>query len=140
VSAFDELQRQLAESVAARAGRGRLGAAGAVRRWWRALSPSGPLRMAMPLLLVAAVGLASLARHGSSLSRPAIVTASAAADPCQPCRGSDGRVHGPVGSEDSGPELTRVGASGVWRDGLNMTVRWTSSRHLASQAIRAPVG
>ena len=138
MSAFEELQRQLADSVAARQGRGPSATAASIMRWWRARTPSGVLT---PLLLVAVVGIAVLQRPHAALAPPA-VSAISSQYPCRPCQATDGRVHGPLSAEAStvGAETGPVVAPQAARRQARPIVRWTSSRSFPAQRAWAPVG
>lgn len=137
MSAFDELQRQLADSVAARDRRGRAGASAGLRRWWRVHAYSTALRVAMPLLLLAVAGVATFGKR-SMVRIPPPITASAGAAICQPCRATDGRLHGPLSGEaaSGGAE----DASEATRTQTHLAVRWTASPELPSQTAKPPVG
>lgn len=138
MSAFAQLQHQLADSVAARRDRGPTATAASLMRWWRARAPAGA---ATPLLLVALVGLAIFMGHAPAAA-PRAITASTAQYVCRPCGATDGRVHGQLGAEgyeagaEAGPENARQTAPREPRT----LVRWTSSRSVSVPSGLAPVG
>jgi hypothetical protein len=139
MNAFDELQRQLAESVAAR---GRSGGAGGLWRWWRGRS----LPVATALMLGALVAAATLATR-TGANRPAapaspLLTASATGGSCDPCRVMDGRLHGPLSVESAfgGAVSSRTAVRRGMRRGLPFTIRWASPVGAPAQAGTAPVG
>lgn len=101
MSAFVELERQLADSVTARGHARRSLAIGGLGRWWRSrLGPS-----ALGLAAVVVVIVVTIGRTGPSRSQPSTdaflggLTASATEGSCPPCRAVGGRLHGPLSEE-----------------------------------------
>ena len=98
MSAFDQLERQLAESVAARARPD-----SPARRWWQALSLHQALVVAIAILFVVATlpGI-FVSQPGSAQSGPSLLRAPAAArseSVCHPCQAVGGRLHAAPASE-----------------------------------------
>ena len=141
MSAFDELQRQLVRSVAARAGGERLSAAIGLRWWWRARAAGlGSLRVVASVVLVAAFAAATFAsRHEPAPATPVaeLVSESASEGACRPCRASGGRLHTRLFASDlvEAAAAVRVGATG-----RRLTARWTTSTDLPSLTARPSAG
>jgi hypothetical protein len=140
VSAFDELQRQLIESVAQRARVRRSAAAVNLGRWWRGRLHADTMAVAMTALLIAIVLAVTLVAcvgahpQVDGLTASASFTAdSGASSPCEPCRAVDGRLHAPMSEEGS----TSAGRDVRIKRGRPI-VRWTASPELPSET--GPVG
>lgn len=107
MSAFEELQRQLMDSVADRARAGRSSAAVSLARWWRTRVASNvPLAAMLPLLFVVAVlGATLFARvgPGGGVAAGGHALVASAEAPCGPCQAVGGRLHAPP-SEEAFPE------------------------------------
>ncbi len=104
MSAFDQLERQLAESVSAR--RARRGASIAeLSRWWRGRLHGGLLAAAASALLILVAlsgGLPAGAGRAGSSEQASLGWASAAGVPegsCPRCRAVGGRLHAPLREE-----------------------------------------
>jgi hypothetical protein len=106
VSAFDELQRQLADSVAARSRARGSASIGGIGRWWRSrLGPGALALAASAIVIVVAVATPALsAHHGAAVREEASLSAGYGAGnaegPCPPCRAVGGRLHGPLSEEE----------------------------------------
>ncbi len=96
MSAFEELQRQLAESVTARRRSLRHATLGGFSRWWRErLGPGAPAgALALVLIALAAGGLG---RPGGMDPSSGPLEAGVAEGSCQACQAVGGRLHGPLG-------------------------------------------
>jgi hypothetical protein len=101
VTAFDELQQQLLESVGARSRPRPFPGAVALARWLRERAGSGAAVLAAAILVV----LVAVSAHGPGGSAgldaglaPA-VSGEAAATACGGCGAVGGRLHGPVSEE-----------------------------------------
>jgi hypothetical protein len=108
VSAFDELERQLSDSVATRARAGTVAVVAGLGRWWRVRVGRGALIVAMPALFLALVGTATLLRSGTPLIAVETPSASVAGAPvlvasaragCRPCRTVSDQLHAPLADE-----------------------------------------
>jgi hypothetical protein len=108
VSAFDELERQLSDSVAARARAGTVAVVAGLGRWWRVRVGRGALIVAMPALFLALVGTATLIRSGTPMIAVETPSASVAGAPvlvasarvgCRPCRTVSDQLHAPLADE-----------------------------------------
>jgi hypothetical protein len=98
VSAFDELERQLAESVADRGRARRAAAIGGLGRWWRGRVGPAALALVVALgLIVATVDRSPARPRGSSTEGR--LTAGVSEASCPPCRAVGGRLHGPLRTE-----------------------------------------
>ncbi len=144
MSAFDELEHQLADSVAARAGLSRAAAAGSVARRWRGRGAGRAFTLAMPIVctLVLAAG-ALVQRTGAGAPNAPLagaLTASAAESSCVPCMAVSGRLHAPLRGEavaGASPVL-RIREVRIRRG--RPIVGWGTSGGLGGQAERTPVG
>ncbi len=115
MSAHDELQRQLADSVAARARVGVRRAAPGLGRWWRSRLRGGALLAAVPAAFVIFAVAATLAsrggtpRSGESIAR--WLGATSVESSCAPCRSSGGQLHAPLSEDASASASTAAIAS-----------------------------
>jgi hypothetical protein len=141
VSAFDELQRQLIDSVAQRARVRRSAAALNLGRWWRGRLHADTMAVAMTALLIAIVLAVTLVSRVGARTQVAGLTASAtftaesgASSPCEPCRAVGGRLHAPLSEEGSeGGSSTSAGHDVRIKRGRPI-VRWTASTELPSES------
>ncbi len=152
MSAYDELQRQLAESVAARARAGR--AVGLLGRLWRGRAGDGALLSAIAILLLALVAAVTVPRvvpvSPSPVPLAALLGEQPAEGPCALCRAVGGRLHAPPGPEaladEASPEALPASAAparldrhvGVRRGVL--VLRWSPSSGPSSRAMSAGLG
>ncbi len=106
MNAFDQLQRQLSDSVAARRRTRRTTAIGGIGRWWRArVGPGAPAAAFAALLLLLAVGGFPHAGRGGGTETATLEgpwRTGAAEGSCPPCQAVGGRLHGPIGEAASG--------------------------------------
>jgi hypothetical protein len=128
MNAFDELERQLIESVASRRGSRRAVAAIGLGRWWRSRGGFGALVVAVSLLAVIMLDAGRMARRplprASASGLIAAVTDNPAEGACGPCRAVGGRLHAPMAEEEQeGGELPNRNVR--IRYGRPI-VRWTS--------------
>jgi len=131
MSAFDELERQLAESVAARRRPRHAAAIGGLARWWRGRLHAGLLASAASVLmiLVALSGPSPIGRARAGGGPAALEWASAAGAPegsCPPCRAVGGRLHAPLSEEETaaaGAHRARAPRGVLVRRGIP-TVLW----------------
>ncbi len=140
MSAHDELQRQLADSVAARARARRSAAIGGVRRWWRLRLGPGTLALAASALVIAvAIAAPSLSGHGHAAVREEASLSDSygvgdAEGPCPPCRAVGGRLHGPLSEEEEvapGGHRARSSRAVLVRHGIPSVLWWaTEARRL----------
>ena len=149
MNAFDELQRQLIDSVAGRARMRRSVAVVGLGRWWRARTSLEVLVVASAALVITFAVVATLVtRSGAApqTQRGAVAVFSADSDtpPCAPCRAVDGRLHGPLSEEGAGEGAAAApapaGGRGVRIRHGRPIVRWTSSPELPPEDQSAPVG
>jgi hypothetical protein len=150
VSAFDELERQLSDSVAARARVGTVAVVAGLGRWWRSRVGRGALVVVMPALFFALVGTATLIRSGTPMiageapsaavvevSAPVLVASAHAG--CRPCRTVSDQLHAPLVDEGHAggvvPVVSRAGEGRV-RRGLPV-VKWAQQ---TLQGDRTSVG
>jgi hypothetical protein len=115
MNAFDELQRQLIESVAARSRVGRPAAVASVARWWRGRIGRAATITTISLLLVLVLAAAQLlmpAGDGSPHSQAASsLTASLFEGACGPCRTFAGQLHGPPAEDEAEAASNPAGAA-----------------------------
>jgi hypothetical protein len=145
VSAFDELQRQLVRSVAARADGERPSAAAGLRWWRRARAVGlGSTRVVVSVVLVAAVAAATFAsRHEAPPVAPVaqLVSTPAAEGACRPCRAGGGVLHTRLSASELAGGVASVGASReAHARGRPPLARWTTSTDLPSQTAGSGAG
>jgi hypothetical protein len=141
VNAFDELQQQLIESVAARSRGGRPVSVAGMARWWRGRVGRVGAITTIPLLLVLVLASAELLMPAGGApphSQPvSSLTASLFEGACGPCRTFAGQLHGPpaeyeagAAGEPAGGPGSRGTAQGRDRRGLSL-VSWAHSEESA---------
>jgi hypothetical protein len=127
VSAYDELERQLLQSVAARSW-ARNGPVASFARWWRAGIGQGgtTTTLVVALVLGAAVvtGIGDVGRSIATASRSPV--APVLTSRCGLCRTLGGQLHGPMAGEQANTEDRGGGSPSYDRRGLSVVV-WSRS-------------
>jgi len=134
VNAFDELERRLFDSVAARARSRRSVAAAGLGRWWRGRHGSAAVALAACaaslVLLLAALTPSDRGRPDARHTAFAALIAPGAQEAaCPPCRSVGGRLHAPLTGE-TGRAATVAVREVVVRRGLPAVVWGVEPRRL----------